>query len=85
VEPREHQWGDHQSASRRLNKAFNTVERNMSAAASGNLALPAYLAILRPWVGITPCPLQNLAGCFHITLVTGLKLLDRSCYHFIVG
>ena len=26
MEPREHQWGDHQSASRRPNKALNTVE-----------------------------------------------------------
>jgi hypothetical protein len=30
VEPREHQWGDHQSASRRPNKALNTVEGDMS-------------------------------------------------------
>jgi hypothetical protein len=54
-------------------------------AATGSLTLPAYLATLRPWVGITLCPLKNLAGCFHITLVAGLKYLDGGCYHFIIG
>jgi hypothetical protein len=57
----------------------------MNLAATGGHTLPAYLAPLRLWVGITPCPLKNLAGCFHITLVAGLKHLDGGCYHFIVG
>jgi hypothetical protein len=30
VEPGEHHWGDHQSASRRPNKALDTVEEDMS-------------------------------------------------------
>jgi hypothetical protein len=47
---------------------------------------PGFLVYyLRVWVGITPCPLENLAGCFHITLVTSLEHLDGGCYHFIIG